>query len=47
LETTIVFRLILYWNQTPISGSFYDWKMLSLTGCIAMQTMRREGLLEL
>jgi hypothetical protein len=30
LETTIVFRLILYWNQTPISGSFYDWKMLAV-----------------
>jgi len=23
-----VFRIILYWNQTPISGSFFDWKML-------------------
>ena len=30
--TRILFRLILYWNQLPISGSFYDWKMLS-SGC--------------
>jgi len=30
--TRILFRLTLYWNQLPISGSFYDWKMLS-SGC--------------
>src|SRR2546422_4323204 len=23
------FRIILYWNQDPVSGSFLDWKMLS------------------
>ena len=28
LETSCLFRLILYWNQTPIPGSFHDWKML-------------------
>ena len=22
------FRIILYWNQNPVSGSFLDWKML-------------------
>src|SRR2546426_9646989 len=22
------FRIILYWNQDPVSGSFLDWKML-------------------
>jgi len=30
LESSRFFRLILYWNQTPIPGSFQDWKMLEL-----------------
>src|SRR5579875_2070082 len=24
----LIFRIILYWNQNSISGSFFDWKML-------------------
>src|SRR5581483_2928910 len=28
LETKTYFRLILYWKQTQVSGSSYDWKML-------------------
>ncbi len=31
LESKAVFRLISYWNQFSISGSFLDWKMLGLT----------------
>ena len=27
-QTPTIFRIILYWNQNPISGSFFDWKML-------------------
>src|SRR5690242_18914857 len=29
LLTLPTFRIILYWNQNPVSGSFLDWKMLS------------------
>jgi len=28
LLTLPTFRIILYWNQNPVSGSFLDWKML-------------------
>src|ERR1039458_8444699 len=28
LLATPYFRIILYWNQMPISVSFFDWKML-------------------
>jgi hypothetical protein len=24
-----VFRIILYWKRFPVSGSFFDWKMLA------------------
>jgi hypothetical protein len=27
-EESGIFRLIPHWNQTSISGSFQDWKML-------------------
>src|SRR5216684_2609149 len=30
LESNVDFRLIAHWNQTSISGSFLDWKMLRL-----------------
>src|SRR5690242_6906257 len=30
LLTLPTFRIILYWNQNPVSGSFLDWKMLRL-----------------
>src|SRR5690349_9767774 len=29
LLTLPTFRIILYWNQNPVSGSFLDWKMLA------------------
>src|SRR5690348_7167799 len=32
LLTLPTFRIILYWNQNPVSGSFLDWKMLTLHG---------------
>jgi hypothetical protein len=28
LESSLHFRLILYWNQTSIPGSFQHWNML-------------------
>jgi hypothetical protein len=31
LESKAGFRLISRWNQTSISGSFLDWKMLAGT----------------
>src|SRR5216684_5085083 len=30
LESNVGFRLIAHWNQTSISGSFLDWKMLTV-----------------
>jgi hypothetical protein len=32
LESTCRFRLMAYWNQFSISGSFVDWKMLLRNG---------------
>ena len=30
LETSCRFRLMMYWNQMTIPGSFVDWKMLAV-----------------
>src|SRR5258708_6501267 len=32
LESNLTFRLIVRWNQTSVSGSFVDWKMLRWPG---------------
>jgi len=36
LETNPTFRLILHWNQTSISGSFVDWKMLGFASLASL-----------
>src|ERR1017187_7207936 len=47
IGTRVRFRLTLYWNQVPISGSFYDWKMLCLrihlAGLAACRTTGQTG----
>jgi len=44
LESNSDFRLIPYWNQIPISGSFLDWKMLHAISLIPASVRTRQQL---